>query len=429
MSSLPPTLKACLLGCVSLACCALGARETNYDEAKVHPYTLPDPLVCLDGTAVKNAADWTGRRRPEIVRLFEDTVYGKAPGKPAGLRWERSSVDSKALGGLATRKQLNVFLTGDPAGPVLRLLIYQPNQLKTPAPVFLGMNFGGNSSVHKDPGISLNPRWEQPDKKAAPILGTATEASRGSGASQWPVELLLSRGYALATFDYNDVTPDFRGLFTKGIHAAYFRPGQTAPEAGEWGAIAAWAWGLSRAMDCLAADPELDATRVAIVGFSRLGKATLWAGALDPRFALVISNNSGCLGAALNRRWYGEQPGNIIERFPHWTCPAFHRFADREDDMPVDQHELLALIAPRPLYVASATEDRWADPLGEYLSAWQAGPVYSLFGLKGLPSAQQPAPELQVGDSIGYHLRVGKHALTEYDWRHFLNFADRKLGR
>ena len=410
--------------CAALVASAFAQRPgTNYDESKVPKYTLPDPLRLADGQKVRDAATWNKRRRPEIFKTVETNMYGRMPARPKAILFDVVSVDKQALGGKAVRKQVTVYLGAKKDGSRMNLLLYLPAGAAKKAPVFLGLNFTGNHTVNADPGIRLGDVWVKNQKQPA------TEKTRGTSATRWHIEKAIARGYGTATAYYFDIEPDFDGGAGQGVRSAYFKPGQTESAPDEWRAIGAWAWGLSRALDYLEKDKDVDARRVVVHGHSRLGKAALWAGASDPRFAMVISNCSGEGGAALSRRKFGETVTNLNTRFPHWFCANYAKFNDREDDMPWDQHEVLALIAPRPLYVASATEDQWADPRGEFLAAFAAGPVYELFGKPGIGSAQMPAAEQPTGDNVRYHLRTGKHDITEYDWNEYLNFADRRLPR
>jgi hypothetical protein len=401
-------------------------KDTIYDEARVPAYVLPDPLVMQDGTKVVDAETWMGQRRPEVLRLFEEHVHGRGPDRVGTIAFDVTSLDAGALGGKATRKEVAVFPTGKRDGPKISLLLYLPNAAGKPAPAFLGLNFYGNHGVNSDPGIALSKQWMRPNGQMGVVDHRATEASRGCTAERWRVEMVLDRGYALATVYYGDIEPDFPEGWKQGLRGALSPNGEKA-ELGpnDWGAIGVWAWGLSRAMDYLEQEPAVDAKRVAVLGHSRLGKTALWAGAQDERFAIVISNNSGEGGASLVRRRFGEAIHHSISMVPYWYRERYRQYAWHEGDLPVDAHMMVALIAPRPVYVASATKDLWADPRGEFLAARGAEPVYRLLGRAGLGVDEMPLPDKSVGDFIGYHVRTGDHDVTAFDWEQYLNFADR----
>tara|TARA_R110002049_G_scaffold4601_4_gene31982 strand:- start:263935 stop:265221 length:1287 start_codon:yes stop_codon:yes gene_type:complete len=402
----------------------------NYDEARISEFQLPDPLTTDAGEPVTDAKAWTQVRRPEILRDFTTEVFGRGP-QPCAIRHEVVNENREAIHGKAIRREVDVFFGESDDAHSMRLLIYTPKAGQN-VPAFLGLNFGGNHTVDPDPTISLTTRWVRDRKNETTKKHTATEAGRGTSASRWPVEMIIDRGYALVTIYYGDIDPDFDDGFENGIHGVFRTEMETIPPGQRWGSIAAWSYGLSRALDYLQQDASIDASRVAVIGHSRLGKTSLWAGAADERFKMVVSNNSGCGGAALSRRAIGETVGRINTSFPHWFCDNFTKYNSNENACPVDQHQLLALIAPRALYVASASEDKWADPKGEFLSAVHAGPVYRLLGTNGLgdkiTAETMPAPDTPINEGkIGYHLRNGKHDLTEYDWRQYLDFADRQL--
>lgn len=417
--------------CAHAACLAPGkvtdvgrkGIKVNYKESTLPAYTLPDPLRMRSGRPVRTRRQWLHRRRPELLSLFEREMFGRAPGRPEALHFEEIYRNEAALGGQALRKEVRVHF--DTTGRhYLRLMVYTPRNASGPVPVFLGINFKGNWAVSPETDIPL------PTEEELKAYGRVETLERGAASARWPLESVLAAGYGVATFYRGDVDPDYDDGFENGVHPLFYRPGQDYPGPGEWGTIAAWAWGLRRAMDYLETDPDVDAAHVAVFGHSRLGKTALWAGAQDERFALVISNCSGNCGAALSRRRYGETILKVNEYRPQWFCDNFLKYNGREDDLPFDQHELIALCAPRPVYVVSATEDRNADPKGEFLAIRAASPVYRLFGLKGLDGVAMPAPDTPVGDgSLGYHIHTGAHTVLPYDWMQYIRFADRHFQR
>lgn len=389
-----------------------------YDEKKLPDYTLPDPLRMENGEAVLSEKDWMEKRRPELLELFEREMFGKAPGRPEGLHFEVLYRDENALGGIGVRKEVKVHFdnTGE---HYLKLLVYTPKSACGPVPLFLGINFKGNYGISSDEGILL------PTEEEIARYGIVENLERAANDHRWPVERILEKGYGVATFYRGDIDPDYDDGFENGVHPLFYRKGQDHPEPDEWGTIAAWAWGLSRALDYLETDPDTDASRVAVIGHSRLGKTALWAGAKDERFKIIISNSSGNCGAALSRRRYGETPYKVNCYRPQWFCDNFQKYNKKEDSLPFDQHELIALSAPRPVYVASATEDKNADPKGEFLALRAASEVYRLFGKTGLDGVEMPAPDSPVGEGVlRYHIRTGNHDITPWDWEQYLSFAD-----
>ncbi|HYO84114.1 MAG TPA: acetylxylan esterase [Bryobacteraceae bacterium] len=402
---------------LALASMAAQAPPGNYDEAKVGSYTLPDPLIFADGKPVRSAEDWK-RRRIEILRLFEENVYGRSPQAPPKLDYEVIEQDGQALGGKATRKQVQIRYSSNPDAPKQNLLLYVPAAAaaRKPVPVILTVSFYGNHAVSADPAIRLGTLWNPKTRERQP----ADPNTRGS-MKGFSLEDLLARGYALATFYYQDIEPDFEGGDKHGI-----RPLLTKgePAANGWGAIGAWAYAVSRAIDFLEKQSDIDSKRIAVLGHSRLGKTALWAAAQDPRIALVIANQAGEGGASLARRNYGETLADLNKRFPYWFTPNFGKFAERPSELPVDMHELVALIAPRPVYITGAEDDQWADPKGEFLSLVGAGPVYRLLGQQDLGTNIMPGLNQPIHRTLGFHYRNGKHEVNAYDWEQFLKFTD-----
>jgi hypothetical protein len=383
---------------------------------------LPDPLVMFDGTPVKSPDQWTSRRRPELKALFEHYMYGRMPPpSPIAAKVERE--DSRYFGGKATKKEVTIAL-GDVKGAEIHLLLVVPNGRTGPAPAFLGLNFHGNHTALADPTIALPTVW-MPSSAPGAKENKATDAGRGQEVGVWSVEKVIDRGYALATFYSGDIAPDHPG-FADGVFPSYATgPGPRGSD--EWGAVAAWAWGLSRALDYLQAEGSVDKDRVAVVGHSRLGKAALLAGAFDERFALTIGHQAGCGGSAPSRGKVGEQVKQINDRFPHWFAGAFKEFNEQVDRLPFDQNGLFALAAPRPLLLTNGTLDTWANPVGQFDALKAADGVYRLLGAQGIGDEPMPEPGKLVGDRLAYHIRPGKHAVLPEDWDTFLTYADKHL--
>ncbi len=408
---------------VSVALAQTPRPGVNYDEAKVGSDPLPD-------LKLTTREEWEQTRRPEILRLFEQHVYGRTPADLGEPKFEVTATKTDALGGLATRKFIHISLPKFPAWQGMDVMLYTPNGVKA-APCFVGLSFVGHQAVSTETDVPISTRWMRPSKvKGAVIDSRATEASRGNSSSRWPLEMILKRGFALATCYYGDIEPDHADGWKDGLRAAVSPEGaNTVWKDGEWGAIGAWACGLSRIADYLETDPQVDAGHLAVIGHSRLGKTSLWAGAQDSRFGIVISNDSGEGGAALMRRDFGETTAIITKAFPHWFTPTYARYSGNAAACPTDAHMLIALAAPRPIYIASAAEDYWADQKGEFLSGKHASPVYALYGTQGIVADAPPAIDHPVGDYVGYHNRTGEHNVTDFDWTQYLDFAARHWGK
>jgi hypothetical protein len=392
----------------------------NYDETAVGKFTLPDPLLMADGRKVRDSNTWFKKRRPEIVRLFEENQFGRSPVRPRDLGFDVFDKGTPAFDGKAVRRQVTIYFSQNKSGPKMDLLVYLPANARKPAPLFLNLSFTANSSAVDDPGIKPGEVWGR-DKKRGP-------APKGT-FGRLDVAKFINAGIGVATVYYGDIEPDFLGGVPYGVRGSYLKPGQTEPASDEWGAIAAWAWGLSRALDYLETDKGVDAKRVAIFGVSRLGKTVLWAGAHDSRFKVVIASCSGEGGAALSRRNYGETIKHLTAptRYPYQFAANYQKFGDHVDQFPVDSHMLIALIAPRPLLLQTGDTDGWSDPRGEFLAAVAASPVYRLLGKDSLEQQQMPDAGQPLMHTLGYYMHKGGHGTIPSDWEQFLKFLQMYL--
>jgi hypothetical protein len=395
----------------------------NYTEAKVGTYTLPDPLRLMNGNPVSSAKVWFERRRPEIVKLFEENQYGRMPERPRDMSFDMFDRATPAFEGKAVRRQATIYFTKDKSGPCVDVLLYLPANASGPVPVLLNVGFAANNLAVSDPGVKVGWNFDPIKKQRVP----ATPGKFNFGGID--VVSVIDKGFGLATVNYGDIDPDSPAGLPFGVRNLYMKPGQTAPAPDEWGAISAWAWGLSRVLDFLETDKGVDEKRVALMGVSRLGKTVLWTAAHDTRFALVIASCSGEGGAALSRRNYGETIKHLVEptRYPYQFCANYAKCADHVDQFPVDAHMLLALIAPRPMLLQTGDTDRWSDPKGEFLAAIAATPVFKLLGREGIDSAQMPPAGTPMLNTLGYFMHAGGHGSMPSDWVQFFKFMDMYL--
>lgn len=421
MYHLSPIIYIFLLTCFQVS----GQIEVNYDETGVPPYVLPDLLKHQNtGLSIDTPADWENHRS-ELLGSFRQEMYGEFPDGNIDVSFIVNN-STKVFNESAWRKEVTINLENriTHENHDIHLLIYLPVS-PTPVPLFLGLNYYGNHTVDEDPGITIHPAWVSNNEDFDIKNNLAGEKARGVRSNRWDMSSMLKNNYGFATMHYGEIDPDYDDNFQNGIHQLLAED----VDRSKLSSISAWAWALSQAMTYLAQDPQVASEKVVVFGHSRLGKTALWAGAQDQRFAMVISNNSGCGGAALSRRKYGETVQHINSRFTHWFCDRFNHYNGNESGLPFDQHSLLSLIAPRSLYVASAAEDRWADPLGEFLSAKFACEVYNIYGKPSI--WQETMPELNTPvkkGKVGYHIRTGKHDVTDYDWQQYIQFADMQFG-
>ncbi len=395
----------------------------NYNEDSIGNYTLPDLLVCSDGTNVTNSKQWINKRRPELLKLIEEIQYGKMPLASASLKYNVFDKGTAAFNGKAIRRQVTVYLSGDTAKHKMNLLIYLPANTKKKVPLLLNISFSAPNQIAADSSVLIGNIWTKE--------GIKIKADKPLPNGKMNIEQFIDAGFGFATVYYGDIEPDFKQGIQYGIRGYYLKPELTTPAANEWGAISAWAWGLSRAMDYFEKDKQIDSKRIALQGASRLGKTVLWAGIHDARFKLVIASISGEGGAAIARRNYGETIQHITDtsRYYYQFAPAYHSYANNIQALPFDAHALVALMAPRPLLLQTGSTDYWSDPKGELIAAVAAAPVYNLFGKTAPATTEMPAAgntSLLLND-LGYYMHEGGHTVLPEDWKLFITYLKKYL--
>lgn len=371
----------------------MAQHEVNEDESKVPSFSLPDPFVSEHGKLIKSSSDWEDIRRPELLQLFTNEVYGAIPSDFDSISYEEVSETPNPFPETTLFKELNITVSRKGKTHTMRLHVFLPKSTQKPAPVILLIN-------HR-------PKYQD---------------GRIAEEGYWPVEELISRGFATASFHGETVAPDDAERFTQGILTTLY-PEELENPAG-MRTFGAWGWAAMRAMDYFIQEPLIDADNATLVGHSRSGKTALWTGANDPRWAVVISNESGCGGAALSRRKFGETVNIINHSFPHWFNDNFKKYNDQEELLPIDQHMLAMMIAPRAIYISSARGDLWADPKGEYLTIQIGSRIYTdIYGQSvSFPEEFESLQKPILQAHAGYHIREGGHGLTLEDWQHFMDF-------
>lgn len=403
--------------------------KPNYDEALVGSFTLPDPLLMPNGEQAKTAFDWMNYVRPHTLDIFQRELYGYLPPRPKNIRFELLESSPDAIDGMASRKQIRIHLEDNGGKTYIDVLLYIPKGVEKPVPTFIYLNFYGNHSLFEDKEIIIPYRWVRKSKypKLKVVDNKMDESHRGQRLSRMPIKMILSNGFAVATAHYGDIYPDdeYKDMSDQSIYQIFSKESgfSNGPE------TIAWAWGASRILDCLESLSEIDSKHVAIVGQSRLGRTALLTAALDERFALACGNNPGCMGAAISRRNYGETIASMVDRFKFWFSKNLRKYAHDFSTLPVDQHQLIACIAPRGVYVTSASEDNWGDPKGELMGLVEACKVYNLFGAMNTPTMENFEIEKPFIGDVGYHMRKGAHDLKEYDWEGYVKYFKKLLKK
>lgn len=394
---------------------------TNTDESKVVSYVLPDPLRLASGERVIDARTWTTKRRPEILRLFEQNQHGVTPSSQLAPRYHVLDTEVPGLGGLARRTQVRIRFSDAADTPTIRVLLYVPAVAKGPVPTLLHVGFAPAARMINETGLDVGMSWNPNSKVRIPDR----DAPRHPCFPLEAFRFFIERGYGVAYVYYEDIEPDFQGGAKYGIRTL-FGPQDEPRQPDEWGAVAAWAWGISRVLDYLLTNPAVNGTKVGLSGVSRLGKAVLWAAATDERFALAIPMLSGEGGSTISRRNYGESIADLVDpnRFPYWFAPRYADFAFDVQNLPVDGHMLLSLLAPRPVLQITGSEDKWADPKGEFLASLAAKPVYELFGKQGVPMTDFPVPNTKLLHDMGYFIHDGPHMTFPVDFAVIAEFLE-----
>lgn len=387
-----------LLASILIPLNTMSQTKPNYNESKVPALHLPDPFVSEKGKLIHAVEDWEKTRRPEIFRLFESEVYGQLPKDFESISFEVVKENANPFSQIADLEEVNITVGRNGKSHTMRINLFLPKSQKGPFPVILLINYLPN----------------YPDGKLV-------------DEAFWPVRELIQKGFATASFHAETVAPDDSKTYQNGIISTLY-PEQSGKADG-LKAFGAWGWAAMRAMDYFEQRPRIDSKKSVLVGHSRTGKTALWTSANDPRWAITYANESGCGGAALSKRKFGETLEAINTRFPHWFADNFRKYNGKEESLPLDQHLLPGLIAPRTVYYSSAREDRWADPKGEYLGIQLGSRIASeIYGKKAVFKKEFEELEGPVHlESVGYHIREGAHDLTWEDWRIFLEFVEKNL--
>ncbi|SHE53009.1 hypothetical protein SAMN05444274_101608 [Mariniphaga anaerophila] len=376
-----------------------------YNEAQVPFYELPDPMISIDGKAVNSVEEWEKVRRPQIMAMFAGTLYGGTPipEQEVEVEYEELSVEPEFIQGRCTRKHLLIKFRNNRGTAKMHMVVYVPNNVNGPVPAMLrvaAISAEGNLNANNIQGL-------------------------GQLRNGMPLTHFLDRGFALAFIQGGEIIKDEIRFGGETIHKLFYKGKQSMPRADEWGVLGAIAWQASRALDYLETDKDIDSKKVALLGSAKFGQSVLWAAAQDQRFAMALSQCSGAAGAALWRRNYGENLKYMTQGSPRWLCENAQKYVGNEADLPIDQHMLLACIAPRPLYVTSSITNNWSDPMGEYLSTYHATPVYELYGLKGQSAKQRPRINEPVeGIHLSYAIRSAGPGIIQEDWDRYLNFME-----